>query len=189
MSQSNDPKQESSFRKTRNVQANQQSVFLALINKYFTITLISPKKRSTVAQQMVTIQNIQYKDDIVEVEEFIIRRLKEINVRDISNGVSSKTASRRWENNKIAEINNLLIDILKELGYSFNSKLTNGKSTTVKNEIVSSILFNGKLILTSEQINIHGKSLNNSLNSLFVDNKIITLNRNDPFFNDFFALT
>ena len=167
------------FKQTRNYQVSQQGVLLALINKHFSISLAAPKKKSVVAQQMIVINYLKRDTDVVLVEEFIHRRLGEIQRYDMANGVSKKTAIRRCENNKIAETNHLLIDILREFGYTFNTKITDGKNGTLKTETIYSISYKGMTIMTRSLIESSGLAINKYLNDILFETQSVHIPRND----------
>ena len=168
------------FKQTRNYQVSQQGVLLALINRHFALTLAAPKKKSVVAQQMIVITTLKRNDDVVLVDEFIQRRLLEIQRHDLEQGVTKKTAVRRGENNRIAEINHLLIDILREFGYSFNTKTTDGKNGTLKTETVYSVSYKGEIIFTRSLIQSIGLEINKYLNGILFETQMMHLSKNDP---------
>ncbi|EDR28509.1 hypothetical protein EDI_193900 [Entamoeba dispar SAW760] len=167
------------FKQTRNYQVSQQAVLLALINRHFSLSLSAPKKKSVVAQQMITVNYLRRGSDTVAVDEFIHRRLAEIQQYDISQGVAPKTAARRCENNRIAEVNHLLIDILREFGYSFSTKVTDGKNGTIKTESVYSILYKGTTLFTRSTIQSSGLAINKYLNDLLFETQTTLVSKNN----------
>ncbi|ELP95120.1 hypothetical protein EIN_427860 [Entamoeba invadens IP1] len=139
------------FREKRNYQVSQQGIFLAIINQYFEIDLLNPIKRSNVATQILRIDTLKRGEDIIHFNSFLEERCQTLFKNDIANGVSTKTAMRRLETNKVAEGLHLLIDILLELGYFFTSKVSKGVNGFQRIETVKIIhtknrTFNRKMI-------------------------------------------
>ena len=130
----------------RNSQTLQQSILLGLLNKYCSITISQPAKRSTVTGQFMRIVSIDFGDgDEIQIDEFLKKRCIEQMQKDISQGVSEKTALRRYQNNKKIEQIHLLMDILFEKGYTFTTKKMKGKLETNKLEMISSIGYCGRI--------------------------------------------
>ena len=130
----------------RNSQSLQQSILLGLLNKYCSITISQPAKRSTVTDQFMRIISLNFGNgDEIKIDEYLKRRCIEQMQKDINEGVSEKTALRRYQNNKKIELIHLLMDILNEKGYSFTIKKMKGKLETKKLEMFSSIKYQGKV--------------------------------------------
>ncbi|BFU23523.1 hypothetical protein EHI8A_076270 [Entamoeba histolytica HM-1:IMSS-B] len=127
-------------REFRNAQTIQQSILIGLLNKYCTITIGQPAKKSTVTQQFMRIISLDFGgNDIILMDDFLKGRCLEQMNQDISDGVSQKTAWRRYQNNKKIEEIHLLMDILTEYGYYFTAHPMKGKSETKKLDIIHSI--------------------------------------------------
>ena len=144
-------KNNEAFLKLRNTQCIQQSILILILNQYFNITLQIPSKRSVVAMQFLRIEKIQRENDVIEVEKYVEIRCREKYEKDIQNGISEKTAKRRYETNRITEQLHLMIDIMRELGCEMESKLIGGKKGTTKIENIQKI----KLNYMNQQIDIN----------------------------------
>lgn len=106
-----------SFFEVRNYQAEQEGVFLALLNHEFEITIEVPQKRSVVTLNYFKILKLQNDKEIIEFDELLQKRLKDMKKEDFSNGVKESVALRRFEQNKIPESIHLLIEMLSERNY------------------------------------------------------------------------
>ncbi|ELP91607.1 hypothetical protein EIN_129870 [Entamoeba invadens IP1] len=166
------------FRETRNYRVYEQGVLLAILNRHFSITLVSPKKRSVVAKQFLTVRYLKKQTDVVDVEDFIQRRLKEIQTNAIKLGTPEKTATRRGENTRIVESIHILIDIVRELGYRTESKVNEGRNGNVSTETIVTIYIDKK-VLKKEDIVRNGLAINNFLDSLLVANETIIISKFD----------
>ena len=111
-------KYENSFPDTRNHQVEQQGILIGILSTRYSITIAQPKKKSVVAKPFLKILKIQNNSEIYEVDNFVLNKVKETFNNDIANGVSSKTATRRFEVNKITEQLHFLIDLVKRNGYN-----------------------------------------------------------------------
>lgn len=97
----------------RNYQSYQQSVLIALINKYGDVVIRKEKKRSNKTVPFYTIQTIIFgSNDKINFDDYIQRRCTEKKTSDILNGINEKTATRRYKTNKITEVLHTLIDLL-----------------------------------------------------------------------------
>ena len=133
-------------REFRNSQTLQQSILLGLLNKYCSITISQPAKKSTVTGQFMRIISINFGNgDEIQIDDFLKKRCIEQMQKDIYEGVSEKTALRRYQNNKKIEQIHLMMDILSEKGYQFTTKKMKGKLETKKLEMFSSIQYEGKV--------------------------------------------
>ena len=148
-------------RETRNKQSIQQLMLLALLNRHCTIVLKKTRK-SVLTAQFVGIERIEFNDDdMINVSEFLTRRVKEQYDFDISHGVDKKTAIRRMQTNRRIETMRLLVDLLVELGYTIIAKYAKGKHETNKMDIIESITYKGNAL------HIHSQSIGDELNEFF----------------------
>ncbi|KAL7714807.1 TATA-binding protein-associated phosphoprotein [Entamoeba marina] len=140
-------------RETRNFQTLQQSLCIALLSEFATITIKQPAKKSTVTQQYMRIKSIDFgHGDCIVLNEFLKKRCTEHKLDDINSGVSIKTATRRYQNNKKIELLHLLIDLLDLKGYVFESRYTEGKPGTNKQETIKKVIRRGRVIVSDDFI-------------------------------------
>ena len=133
-------------REFRNSQTIQQSILLGLLNNYCSITISQPAKKSTVTGQFIRVLSLDFGNgDEIQIDEFLKKRCSEQMKKDIEDGVSQKTALRRYQNNKKIEQIHLLMDILVEKGYRFQTRKMKGKLETKKLEMICSMQFQGKV--------------------------------------------
>ena len=168
---------EYNFKAVRNNQVYQQAIFIWLLNSHFDITIKTPLKKANVFEQILRVDKIKSESDEIFMNEVVERRIKTIFVHDIKNGVSEKTGIRRTENNRITEGLHLMIDILREMGYFFNSKIGNGKKGTVKTETVEAVFLSNKVIITRNDIQAKGKLINSKICELMENKPSITIPR------------
>ena len=166
------------FLKLRSCQVYQQCVLLGLLNRHFEITIHIPSKRSIVTRQFFKVHEIRNGSDCIKVDEYVEQRCKEKYEKDISNGVSEKTARRRLDTNKITEQIHLYIDILTDLGYVFHSKYTSGKKGAQIVESVQQITTPNEII-TQIQIPLIGAKANDYFTEQLFTQKRSIFAKND----------
>ncbi|KAL7719541.1 TATA-binding protein-associated phosphoprotein [Entamoeba marina] len=151
-------------RETRNFQTLQQSLCIALLSEFATITIKQPAKKSTVTQQYMRLKSIDFGNgDCILLNEFLKKRCTEQKVDDINSGVSVKTATRRYQNNKKIELLHLLIDLLDLKGYVFESRYTEGKPGTNKQESIKKVLRRGRVIVDDDEMIEKSEAINSLL--------------------------
>ena len=174
-------KNNEAFLKLRSYQVYQQSILLALLNRYFEITLQIPSKRSIVTRQFFKIEEIRNGNDVIKVEEYVEHRCKEKYEKDLLEGISEKTAKRRYDTNRITEQLHLMIDLLIDFGHLFNSKWTSGKKGAQIVETIQEILTPYEFI-SNNQIPLLGSRINDYLCDQLFQRKISRLRKNDTTF-------
>ena len=85
------------FRRTRNYQTEQQSLFIGLLNMVYNITIDHPRKRSKITLPFFTITRISTDKEVIELKEILCYRLEHLRNEDIKRGCTPKTAARRQE--------------------------------------------------------------------------------------------
>ncbi|KAL7713709.1 TATA-binding protein-associated phosphoprotein [Entamoeba marina] len=151
-------------RETRNFQTLQQSLCIALLSQYATITIKQPAKKSTVTQQYMRIKSIDFGNgDVINLNEFLKKRCTEQKEDDIHSGVSIKTATRRYQNNKKIELLHLLVDLLDLKGYVFESRYTEGKPGTNKQESIKKVIKRNRVIVNSNELIEKSEAINTLL--------------------------
>ena len=102
------------FYQVRNYQAEQEGIFLALLNHEYTITLKVPQKKSVVSLNYFRIVSFVNENEKIFFEDELKVKLKMMYDEDLSKGIKENTAVRRMEINKIAESIHYLIEMLKK---------------------------------------------------------------------------
>ncbi|ELP94738.1 hypothetical protein EIN_340760 [Entamoeba invadens IP1] len=154
---------EDAFKKMRNYQVYQEAVFIALLSTFFEIVVRAPVKKSIVSLQLLRVEVIRSLRDVINVNDFVISRCKEKYKLDIKDGLLEKTAKRRTDTNRVSELLHFLQDVLRELGFGFVSKVTDGKNGAQVVETVYGIFGNG-IELDQKDIIEKGKKINDFLN-------------------------
>ena len=148
------------FKEIRNYQAQQQAVFLALLNRVYDVAVQQQVKRSLVTLPFFRVEELRAADDVVRVNDFVEARCRERFVFETRQGVSEKTAQRRCETYKVTENLHALMDILMEFGYFFEARLTTGKRGTTKTETVYKVFAGETLLLRQRDIEERGSRIN-----------------------------
>ncbi|EDR30001.1 hypothetical protein EDI_190600 [Entamoeba dispar SAW760] len=170
-----------SFREIRNYQSEQESVLLALLNKFYDITFTAHKKQSLVTVPFFRILTLDGPVDSIQFKELIERRITERLNAEVANGSSLKTALRRCENYRIVDSLHILTDILEVLGYNFSTHLSTGKKGTLKAESICGITsLTGNFLFNQEGISHLGTEVSKYIVGLESIDGICTLHRNDP---------
>ena len=174
-------------REIRNFQTLQQSILISLLNRYADITFKQPAKKSITTQQYMRIKTIKFSEEnTINFADFLKRRCSEHYDWDIQHGVPSKTAKRRYQTNKKTDGLHLLMDFLIELGFHFNTKLTEGKMGTIKLENIIEIKKNDKIIVNMKDFQQIGLNINCILNNrMNKAGKEMILLKNDKELNSF----
>ncbi|BFU20314.1 hypothetical protein EHI8A_002600 [Entamoeba histolytica HM-1:IMSS-B] len=146
---------------------SEQAIFIGLLSLEAKVIIGKPLKRSSVTRQYLRVISIEFDDGrVIECENEVEAKCIEKKKNDIKNGVSEKTAIRRFKTNKRTESTNILISFLKKMGYNFQSRLTEGKKDTSKLETVYKICKNNIELMDSNQIDQIGEQINKFLFNL-----------------------
>ncbi|KAL7721953.1 TATA-binding protein-associated phosphoprotein [Entamoeba marina] len=155
------------FKRWKDYQSLQEAV-LGLLNKHCDIVYRNPFKKTVVTVQFISVDKLIFtENDVVDVIGFIQQRCKERMECDIQNGVSQKTAMRRYDNNKFSETLHLLCDLLIELGFQFQTTKTPAKDYQQTHETVVDIYNNDGFLFGKVDIMNKGKRINDYLCSMF----------------------
>ena len=135
-----DPKT-AGFRRTRNYQTEQQSLFIGLLNMVYNITIDHPRKRSKITLPFYNITRITTDKEVIELKEIMSYRLQHLHEEDIKHGCTEKTAARRQEVYRVTEQLHILMNLLRDIGFTIESKKTTGNKGTQK-ETARKIIYN-----------------------------------------------
>ncbi|KAL7713699.1 BAG domain-containing protein [Entamoeba marina] len=116
---SHDP---NTFSAIRNFQTQQQGILLGLLSLHYDICIEAPKKKSVVTQPFLKVIKLCNDKECIPVGEIVSSIVEKLHEEDISKGVSSKTAMRRYEVNRISEQLLLLASLLKKVGSEIKAK-------------------------------------------------------------------
>ena len=135
-----DPKT-AGFRRTRNYQTEQQSLFIGLLNMVYNVTIDHPRKRSKITLPFFCITRISTDKEVIELKEIMSYRLHHLHQEDVKRGCSEKTAARRQEVYRVTEQLHILMNLLRDVGFVVESKKTTGNKGTQK-ETARKIYYN-----------------------------------------------
>ncbi|BFU20157.1 hypothetical protein EHI8A_034990 [Entamoeba histolytica HM-1:IMSS-B] len=160
--------------------AIQQGVLIALANQCFGITLKKPRKNAKLTQVFPRVKTLHLKDENVEIIDFTNMVCHPLFEKQCENVKKIQTAQRRFEKNKKVFMQNLLIDILLEFGFFFDSKMARHSQKTFRLERIQRVFYKGIEILNIDNFISKGNRVNDYLCGLFSSDIQITLQRNDP---------
>lgn len=126
-----------SFVSTRNYQAAQGAVLIALVNEHFDITLKYPTRKTVVTLPFYYLVRISRGSDIVDVESFIEERIGLIFAQEVANGMDFQTAIRRKETHRIVEQLHYLEDIALNFGVWCETTTLLGRKGLIQNSLVA----------------------------------------------------
>ena len=163
----------------KNLLCYQQAVIIALVNKFCSLTIQKASKDSIITETAPIIIDI-----IIDGYSIAIRRIAEdlslnLNKQKDKKKLKEKTIKRRTAKSASAYVNNFLIDILREKGYFFNSKMSKKSNKTYQLERIDAIFFSSLFIMDINHIITCGKVINSYLNNLCKLETKFTLKRND----------
>ena len=124
----------------------------------------------------------------IEIIQFATERCYPLYQEDCNDVQKKQTAQRRYEKNKKVFIQNLLIDILLEKGFFFESKMARQSKKTFRLERITRVFYKGELLLTEEEFFIKGTLLNTYLCSLFEKDTTILLSKNNQTLLNLFGI-
>ncbi|ELP87767.1 hypothetical protein EIN_411200 [Entamoeba invadens IP1] len=115
-------------RENRNNFTLQQTLCVCLLSPFCKVSVHKPTRRSSVTEQFFRISSLQFPDGTsIDVASFLKARCDTMYYSDLKSGVSDKTATRRYQNNKKIEMIHFLSDLLFMCGYEVNSSCKGGK--------------------------------------------------------------
>ena len=136
----------------------QESVLLALLNRYAVIVVKKPRKKGDKTEQFIGVHSITV-DSIIDVSDFISTRCETLYNEDIKKQTKEYTASRRKLGNKITELTHLLIDLLELEGYFFNKEKKKREGLN-QCDVIKNIFYDNKVIFTKDDIIKKGHEIN-----------------------------
>ena len=171
----------SKYKDKVNYQISLQSLFIALINQFSTISMNKRNVRTTVTLPFLSINQIKFEneEDTIDLWDFIEERIHTISQNEILKGVKKETANTRIKKYRINYSIQLLEDILFEIGYRFTYKYIRKKDGNISLELVNKIYFNDILIFNKQSIKERGKEINHFLTQLMDQKNYIILEKND----------
>ena len=169
----------------RNYQSFQQSILIALINKYGDVIIRKEKKKSNKTVPFYTIQTIIFaSNDNVNFDDYIQRRCNEKKANDILNGTNEKTATRRYKTNKITEVLHTLIDFLMIRDEELEINTTRYKAGITRTETMIGFYVSNERYGEYE-IKTIGNQINQYLQQLLVNGEVRI--PQNVLFNTFFS--
>ena len=164
-------------RESRNNFTLQQTLCICLLSQFCKIIIKKPTRRSSVTEQFFRIESIIVNEEQIDISSFLKKRCNSMYLSDIESGVTEKTASRRYQNNKKIEIIHLMEDYLLYFGVEIKTKKCESKIGINKLENIIGIVNRENYIhfddIISKLIDINHillKTLLESNGELIIDN-------------------
>ncbi|KAL7718064.1 BAG domain-containing protein [Entamoeba marina] len=166
-----------SFSTLRNFQARQQGFLLGLLNLHYDIYVEAPKKKSVVTQPFLNIVKLVNGTETILVRDIVTSLVNQMYKIDIEQGVTQKTATRRYDVNRITEQLIFLANILKKMDVEIQTKVIGIKKSKDK---IASISYED-LYFNSKDIQRKGCQINHTFINCFNQkmSPMICLNKND----------
>ncbi|KAL7718753.1 hypothetical protein QTN25_003711 [Entamoeba marina] len=182
----NSPKYLQAKKDNQNLEAYQQAILLALLNKHCSFVIEKAPKHSRVHANMPKVIALHFDSgeefDIFSFSEKTCRNMYE---NELIKGTSQSTAHRRLEKNKKVFLQNLIFDITLEFGYVFNSNLSRMSGRTLRVERLDSVFYDGKLLLSKQQIIEKGSVINSFLCELSESPSPVVIQKDHPLLSRF----
>ncbi|EDR24336.1 hypothetical protein EDI_070780 [Entamoeba dispar SAW760] len=173
------PKYIEKKRENKSYEAFQQAVLLCYLNQFCAITLEKRRRQPTVTMSLPNIKALIFEKEEVDISSLAEQHCRQ-NFDDYHfEGKNKQTTTRRLEKNKRIFIHNLLIDILIEKGYFFDSKMSKRSKRGFQLERIIHIFYKNKFIMGKEDLTIRGCNVNSYLCKLVESTSIVTIPRND----------
>ncbi|ELP92572.1 hypothetical protein EIN_073950 [Entamoeba invadens IP1] len=150
----------------------QQGVLLAFINSYCGFSIKKQKKRAKVTSAYPKISKLVFPNETIDVQQLADSICRPVYEEECKHVSKKQTAMRRFEKNKKVFVQHLLIDILSEKGFFFESHLARNSTKTYRMERIERIYFDGRLVMQFEDFVKRGSAINNYLNSLFLGTSV-----------------
>ncbi|EDR23725.1 hypothetical protein EDI_242080 [Entamoeba dispar SAW760] len=147
----------------------QQGILLSFLNSYCLIKIKKQKKQALVTSAYPIVTQLDFGNEEIDVQELadsICRPIYEDECKLVN---KKQTAMRRFEKNKKVFVQHLLIDMLTEKGFYFESKLARKTNKTFRLERIEKIYYGGRLIMNFNDFLERGYAVNSYLNSQFKD--------------------
>ena len=145
----------------------QQGVLLSLLNNYCNIILTHQKKQSIVTSSFPLLLMLQFdEEDHIDIQELADKICRPLYEKELQSVNKRQTAVRRFEKNKKNFIQHLLIDLLREKGFVFQSKMSRKSSKTQQLERIEKIYFNGKCLMDFHEFILKGYTINTLINDM-----------------------
>ncbi|EKE38135.1 hypothetical protein ENUP19_0241G0035 [Entamoeba nuttalli] len=170
---------------TKNYMVEEQGLLIALLNKYYEIQVKLPRKKSSKTANLVRVVAIGDGNDTIDFTKTVEDICKCKMYFDEHNGISEKTAYRRFTNNKISEAHHYLMDLLRLHGYFYNSYYSSGKNHSNKTETFTDIFKEGKHLFGLHDIVQKGIEINEWMHSELSSNDLLFLSKNDSTLQSF----
>ncbi|ELP93217.1 hypothetical protein EIN_055220 [Entamoeba invadens IP1] len=157
----------------------QQAVVLALLNRYCSFEIERPGKESTITCTLPKVTKIKFGEYSVDIRKKAEDLTLKLTSDTEKKKLKEKTVKRRTAKSASAYVNNYMIDVLSELGFFFNTKLSKKSSKSFRLERVSEIFYNGVLVFDRNQIQHMGREINTFFNEILKTSKTASFFKND----------
>ncbi|KAL7717850.1 TATA-binding protein-associated phosphoprotein [Entamoeba marina] len=158
----------------------QQAVLLAFLNSYCSITLLKQRKQNTVTSSYPIVKTLHFENEQIDVIQLAETLYRPVYAEDSLDVKKKQTAFRRYEKNKRVFVQHLLIDILTEKGFFFESHLAKNTKKTLRLERIQKIYYNGRIIMDFKDFLQRGNAINTYLSDSLKSTSMFTIPLKDP---------
>ncbi|BFU18878.1 hypothetical protein CL6EHI_039720 [Entamoeba histolytica] len=154
----------------RTLQSMLQCVLLTFLSKKCDIVIGRPHRKSRITQQFIKVKRFNFKDDIIDVQNYIRMRCNELVLLENKKGISEKTARRRCQMMKRQEVLHLTMDLLSFYGVFVTIETEEGEGIDGRIEVFN----NKKIIINRDSIEKIGTLISSFISDLLqTSNEII----------------
>ena len=161
----------------------QQAILIAFVNTLCSVTVKRQRKRTTISTSLPEVLSLNFDTESIDVAE-LTQRICMPSYEDSMKVLAKQTAFRRYEKNRKIFVQHLLMDILSENGFFFNSKLARKTDKTYRLERINEIFYDYKPIMNMEELIVRGNAINNYICDNIKDRNTFTLQKNDKAISD-----
>ena len=157
----------------------QQGVLIELLHQYCSITLKQQKKKVSVSCAYPQIISLDFGNEVLNVEEIADMLYRPVYEEERAKLSQTQTAMRRFGKNKKIFVQHLLIDILREKGFEFQSTLARNTGKTLRLERIEKVYYDGKLVMDFNEFIEKGQMINFVLSDLLDRHHSLLIPRGD----------
>ncbi|ELP86180.1 hypothetical protein EIN_328870 [Entamoeba invadens IP1] len=151
-------------RVNKNKRSVQLSFLIGLVNQVCGVTYERPRKRSSQTHQFFKVKTLNFKDEVVNVENFLEAQCKWCSTQP--HQLSKKNLKHKMDEEKMVVLFEFLVDVATEFGFLFFTSKMKNKFNRNKIDFIEEIYFGNKLAFGYKQIEVIGERINAQLFSM-----------------------
>ncbi|BFU25306.1 hypothetical protein CL6EHI_198780 [Entamoeba histolytica] len=165
----------------RNYQSKVRAFCIALLNRHCDVEVKQRRNVKVLTLPFFQIKKLQFnnsEDGVIDLQELVKRRVYGLEEKDIQNNINIQRVMYRKKKNGYRESINIINDILSEIGYFICSTQTPGRYSSVKMDIVKSIIVNG-VVYNKNEIERIGEEICKEIEKRIGKEKTVLVKQND----------